>query len=111
MCFAITIVEEGISFRPFSPPSPSTKTQNINLGFSNDHVGQAMYKQLFGKAIGEKTRIPMLTAATYTVLAKNFLLPICCSSCFSGLSILFPETLLYSVKNSPRLDLSNLPPF
>lgn len=51
MCFAITIVEEGISFRPFSPPSPSTKTQNINLGFSNDHVGQVMYKQLFEKPL------------------------------------------------------------
>lgn len=70
-----------------------------------------MFKQLFGEAIGEKTRIPMLTAPTYTALAKNFILSISCSSCFSGLSILFPETLLYLVKNSPRLNLSNLPPF
>lgn len=33
-----------------------------------------MYKQLFGKDIYEKTRVPMLIAAIYIVPSKNCLL-------------------------------------
>lgn len=60
----------------------------------------------------KKTRVPILflqLLILYHQITPSSLT--CCSRCFSDLLILFPDTLLYLVKNSPRLNLKNLPPF
>lgn len=106
-------MKEGTSLRPFffflpvlmqdSKCQPSIFKMIMR---AMQYINSYLVKPLVKK----KKKVPTLSAVIYSVLAKilHVLLAVPVVF-FSDLSILFPETLLYLVKNSPRLNLSNLP--
>lgn len=105
-------MKEGTSLRPFFSFLPVLMQDSKCQPSIFKMIMRAMQcinSYLVKPLVKKKKKVPTLSAVIYSVLAKILHVLLAVPVFFSDLSILFPETLLYLVKNSPRLNLSNLP--
>lgn len=106
MCFVIQILEESTSLRPFTPSPDLEVNYQPRIFKLIMQVMQCINSYLVKTFVKKQVHQCFLQLLIlYHQITPSWLT--CCPSCFSGLSILFPDTLLYLVKNSPRLNLRN----